>query len=244
MYLGTASNEFEVSNGKYLNARRWQIHLVTKGYGMGKYKLVMFDFDGTLADSFEWFIGTINKVAELYDFKPLDLGRLDEIRGYSPRQMMAVTELPWWKLPLVTREMRRLMSTRIDEIPLFQGVNELFQDLRREGTEIAIVTSNAKENVVRVLGSENTALISYWGCGASMFGKQSKVKAVLKASSLLINDAVYVGDAISDSEMAASLKIDFVGVAWGYTKPEILQNHSKIPLLEEMNDLLSVISKD
>jgi phosphoglycolate phosphatase len=211
---------------------------------MGKYKLVMFDFDGTLADSFEWFIGTINMVAERYDFKPLDLGRIDEIRGYSPRQMMAVTELPWWKLPLVTREMRRLMSTRIDEILPFQGVNELFQDLRREGTEIAIVTSNAKENVVRVLGAESTALISYWGCGASMFGKQSKVKAVLKASRLSINDAVYVGDAISDSKMAASLKMDFVGVAWGYTKPEILQRHSKIPLIREMNDLLSVVSKD
>jgi len=211
---------------------------------MGKYKLVMFDFDGTLADSFEWFIGTINMVAEQYDFKPLDLNRIDEIRSYGPRQLMAVTELPWWKLPLVTREMRRLMATRIDEIAQFRGVNELFTCLRRENTEIAIVTSNARKNVVRVLGPENTSHVGYFGCGASLFGKKTKVRSVLNASRLSIDEALYVGDDIRDAEMAASAGMDFVGVSWGYTKPEILQRHSRFPLLKEMNDLLSVIGKE
>jgi len=67
---------------------------------------------------------------------------------------------------------------------------------------------------------------------------------VLNASRLSIDEALYVGDDIRDAEMAASVGIDFVGVSWGYTKPEILQRHSPFPLLEEMNDLLSVITKE
>ena len=33
-----------------------------------KYKLIIFDFDGTLAHTLPWFVGVINQVAEKFKF--------------------------------------------------------------------------------------------------------------------------------------------------------------------------------
>lgn len=208
---------------------------------MRNYKLVIFDFDGTLADSFRWFVNTINQVAKRFRFKELDLKRMEEFRGCSARQMMAHAELSMWKLPRVSREMRRLMTERIDEIRLFDGVGAVLKRLDAAKVNIAVVTSNARENVLRVLGTDNAAHIKHFGCGASLFGKRSKVKAAAKAFGVSLGEVLCVGDEIRDAEMAASLGVDFAGVSWGYTKPEVLQKYSKIPVLQKMCDLLNMV---
>lgn len=208
---------------------------------MRKYELVVFDFDGTLADSFGWFVGTINTVAKRFRFKQLDLKRLDEFRGCSAREMMRHADLSLWKIPLVTRKMRRMMSEQINDIKVFDGINLLLKKLYSHGVQIAVVTSNSKENVLRVLGPDNIAYISYFGCSASLFRKKSKVKAVVKTSGVSMDKVLYVGDEIRDAEMAAALGIDFVGVSWGYTKPEALQRFGKIPVLKNMSDVLSLV---
>jgi phosphoglycolate phosphatase len=205
------------------------------------YKLVVFDFDGTLADSFRWFVGTVTQVAKRFRFKQLDLGRLEEFRACSARQMLAHAELSMWKLPRVSLEMRRLMTERIDEIRLFDGVETVLKRLDAAKVNIAVVTSNAKENVLRVLGADNAALVKHFGCGASLFGKRVKVKAAAKAFGVPLGEVLCVGDEIRDAEMAASLGVDFAGVSWGYTKPEVLQKYSNIPVLRQMRDVLSMV---
>lgn len=205
-----------------------------------RYELIIFDFDGTLADTFEWFVKNINTVAKRYRFKQLDLERLDEFRGFSAREMMRHAELSLWKLPLVAREMRRLMSEKIDDIELFDGVNSLFQELWSQGIKIAIVTSNSKENVIRVLGPGNITFVSHFGCSAPLFGKKAKVKAVIKTSGVAMDKVLYIGDEIRDAEMARALEIDFAGVSWGYTKPEALHRFGKIPIMKNMGDVLPV----
>jgi phosphoglycolate phosphatase len=212
-----------------------------EGRHVQNYKLVIFDFDGTLADSFRWFVSTVNQVAERFRFKQLDLKRLEEFRTCSARQMMVHAQLSMWKLPRVTREMRRLMTERIDEVRLFDDVDAVLKRLDDANVNIAVVTSNAKENVLRVLGAENAALIKHFGCGASLFGKKGKVKAAAKAFGVSLGEVLCVADEIRDAEMAASLGVDFAGVSWGYTKPEVLQKYSPIPVLKQMRDVLSMV---
>jgi phosphoglycolate phosphatase len=213
-----------------------------EGRSVQNYKLVIFDFDGTLADSFKWFVNTINSVANRFRFKPLDLKRLEEFRGCSARQMMAYAELSMWKLPWVTRAMRRLMTERIDEICLFDGVGTVLKNLDAARVNIAVVTTNARENVLRVLGHDNAALVGHFGCGASLFGKRGKVRAAVKASGVALDEVLCVGDEIRDAEMAAALGVDFAGVSWGYTHPHVLQRYSKIPVLKHMHDVLNMVA--
>ena len=53
-----------------------------------KYRLVIFDFDGTLADSFPWFVGTLNAVADKFKFKRIEEGAIERLREQGSGQAL------------------------------------------------------------------------------------------------------------------------------------------------------------
>lgn len=140
-----------------------------------KYRLILFDFDGTLADSLPWFVRTFNQVAEKYGFKRIEPGNLEAVRRMGPASLLKYLEVPRWKLPLIAVHMRRLMARDIMEIRRFEGVNPSLAKLSHHGIMLALVTSNSLENVGRVLGLETLDLIPYRECDVGMFGKASRI---------------------------------------------------------------------
>lgn len=207
---------------------------------MKTYKLVIFDFDGTLADSFPWFLKTINAVALRYHFKQIDPEQIDNLRALSGRELMAHLGIPWWKLPFVANAMRRSMKQQVGAIKPFAGVDKLLYDLHGAGIEIAIVTSNSQENVQAVLTPETLSLVSTLSCGAAMYGKQARFRQVLRKHGCSPADALSVGDEIRDAEASTASGIDFLGVAWGFTKPEALQKHTNKVICTNFDELLAV----
>lgn len=206
------------------------------------YKLVIFDFDGTLADSFPWFLNAINSMAQRYRFKPIDLNRLDEFRGYSGRQMMKELGIPWWKVPFIANELRRQMRQVAHQIKPFDGAETLLHQLHEAGIEIAIVTSNSRQNVEAILGAETLALITTIEGGAAMYGKKRKFRSVLKKHDYTAADALSIGDEIRDAEASSACGIDFIGVTWGFTHADELQKYTKLKICGTIDELLSRIT--
>jgi phosphoglycolate phosphatase len=192
---------------------------------MPRYRLAMFDFDGTLADSFGWFATTLREITPRYRLTPLDDAQLQALRGLEARAIMQLLGLPWWKLPLVTRAMRRRMRRDIAGIVPFDGIDTLLASLKSQGMHIAIVTSNSPGNVRAVLGERTLAHVDTVEGDISIFGKGARLAKTLKRFDCPPHEAVYVGDEIRDARAAAALGIDFIGVGWGYTRPEALQAH-------------------
>lgn len=190
------------------------------------YKLVLFDFDGTLADSLPWFLKTINQLAEKHRFRQIALHELDMLRGYSSRELMAHLGMPLWKLPAVTADMRQLMKESAAGIALFDGVDRLLHRLADSGVDAAVVTSNSEENVRHILGERNVALVRHFECGASMFGKKAKFRKLLSMTGIAPQQVLCVGDEIRDAQAAQAAGLDFAGVSWGYTKPAALAPYS------------------
>lgn len=189
---------------------------------MSHYKLAIFDFDGTLADSFPFFISVFNRLAEQHRFSAVDMAGADAYRGYSARQMMQHVGMPSWKLPLVARSFMALMKQHSHDIATFEGMDDVLQCLDDKGIALAIVTSNSYENVAAILGRENMARIRHLESGASIFGKASRIARVLRKSDISNTQAIYIGDQISDLEAARQAKVAFGAVAWGYATMESL----------------------
>jgi len=180
------------------------------------YGLVIFDFDGTLADSFAGFLAAIDAAAATHGFSPLDPQRHDEYRAMPPRALMRELGLPLWKVPAVSATMRQALSRDIDRMQLFDGATGLLRALRRHGIRTAIVSSNSQANVERELGHKYAAMIDHFGCGASIFGKRRKLRQALAEFDFAPRQVLCVGDEIRDAQAAAALGLDFAGVAWGY----------------------------
>lgn len=208
---------------------------------MTAYRLAIFDFDGTLADSFPWFLQRFNNLADRHRFRRIEEHEVEALRGKSARQMMAHLRLPAWRLPLVARDMRAWMARDIHTLRPFPQVPEMLHALADAGVELAVVTSNSHENVRRVLGPEAAGLMAHVECGASMFGKRARFRRVLRNSGIPAAQAISIGDEIRDAEAARAAGIDFGAVAWGYTRPPSLHAQSPALFFETVDDIVRAL---
>jgi len=188
-----------------------------------KYNLVIFDFDGTLADSFPWAASVVNQYAERYRFKRIDPADHAELRNYDARRLMRHLGVRMWRVPGMARDVRKRMAQEIDKIPLFPGTTPMLRVLAEAGLLMAVVSSNSEANVRAVLGPENAAYFVTFDCGASVFGKAPKLKSVMKKCRVAPETALLIGDEIRDAHAAQKVGMAFGAVSWGYTNPEAMR---------------------
>lgn len=180
------------------------------------YALAVFDFDGTLADSFPWFAGVLNGVADRYAFRRVRAGEEAMLRGLDARALLGHLGVARWRLPFIVRHMRRLAARDAACLPLFPGMADCLRQLAGGGVALAIVSSNREATIRRVLGPELSALITHWQCGAALFGKPRKLRAVLRRAGVPARRAVLIGDEMRDIEAARGVGMASAAVAWGY----------------------------
>jgi phosphoglycolate phosphatase len=200
-------------------------------------KLVIFDFDGTLADTFPWFMRIINDVADRYSFKRIEPHEVELLRGMGATEIMAHLGVPRWKLPLIAGHMRRRKAREIGETKLFPGVEALLARLADAGVRVAIVSSNSEANVRAVMGPSLAARVAFFECGASVFGKAARFRKVLRRSGILPPEAICIGDEVRDLDAARRAGIAFGAVAWGFTRADALQVRGPNVLFTSLDEI-------
>ena len=187
-----------------------------------KYRLIIFDSDGTLADTLPWMRSVFNELAKEHGFRKVEAHEYERFRDLHGSALLRELGLPLWKLPRVVSAMRRRMAEHTGEFSLFPGIAEALARFTAGGAQLAIVSSNSRENVERVLGVENTKQIAHWACGVSMLGKAAKLRQVIRQSGVPRHEAIYIGDEIRDAEAAAKAGIAFGAVTWGQHGADVL----------------------
>jgi phosphoglycolate phosphatase len=207
---------------------------------MPAYRLVIFDFDGTLADSAEWTFGKLNEIGKRFGMRHVTPEEIEMLRGRSNRDVLGYLGVPLWKLPSMVAEFRRQMAKEAGVIPLFPGVGDMLATLRAGQVRTAIVSSNAEENIRRILGAQNATLIDDFACGASMFGKARKLRAVVKRSGIAPVQTLFVGDETRDIEAAREAGIASGAVLWGYATSSILRAESPSRVFAAVHDVAAL----
>jgi phosphoglycolate phosphatase len=206
------------------------------------FKLVIFDFDGTLADSLPWFLDAFDRVADRYRFERLARGEIDGLRHFGARHLLAHCRVPTWKLPFIARHLRSLMRRDIATIRPIPGVEDALTSLAVKGVELGLLTSNSRENVTCVLGPKTSALFRYWECGSSLFGKTAKLRKLLRATGYARDEVIFVGDEIRDAEAARDALIPFGAVAWGFTHLSSLAAHDVAETFVDVEELVEKLA--
>lgn len=188
-----------------------------------EYQAIIFDMDGTLVDSFSFFLGALNQLAKKYKFKSVELHEVEQYKHLSPKEIMKEMKVSKWKLPWIAKDFIRLMKERDQDVYMFEGMRDHLIELHKRGYTLAIITSNSKENCQNLLGAELCELFSHIDGGSSIFGKAKRIKRVLNILNLNKEQAIYVGDQTTDGEAAHKAGIDFAAVGWGYTSAEKLK---------------------
>jgi phosphoglycolate phosphatase len=205
------------------------------------YKLAIFDMDGTLSDSFPWFLSVINSVADKHKFQRVERDRIDVLRSVGAGELVRLLGVAKWRIPLITREMRQMKARQLDRIPLFAGVDRLLRELNAGGMVLAVVSSDSEANVRRALGA-HARHIAHYACGASLFAKAGKFRRIMKLAGISVDDTICIGDEIRDIDAAREAGIDFGAVTWGYTSGPALAARAPNYLFSRVDEVIAALA--
>ena len=206
------------------------------------YSLAIFDLDGTLVDSFPWFLRTINDVADRFGFRRVADEDVEELRHASTREILSRLKVPLWKLPAIARHARRLKAEAVAEISLFSGVEAMLRTLADNGVQLALVSSDSEANARRKLDG-TAALFSHFDCAASVFGKPAKFRRVIWRAGVTPADVISIGDEVRDIEAARDVRIACGAVSWGYAAPAALQALAPDHMFAQMEEIADVVCR-
>jgi phosphoglycolate phosphatase len=204
------------------------------------YKLAIFDFDGTLADSFPWVITVIDQLADEYHLPRVAKDDIETLRRMGARQILKKYRVPFWKLFPISRRVRHLMAENVHHIRAFDGVENLLLALAEQDIALGVVTSNTRDNVRRVLGPANANLLKYSEYNVSLFGKPGRLKKILRQSGVRPHEVIYIGDELRDIEAARKVRMHFGAVAWGYTHLDALLAHGPAEVFHSVEQITRI----
>lgn len=205
-------------------------------------RLVIFDFDGTLSDSGDWFLSVVDHLSERFKFRSVDPGEVETLRHKSSREVIEHLRIPRWKLPRIARYVRKLVAEHATQFELFPGTPDLLEQLAATGVKIALVTSNAENNARIILGPENAGRIELFVCGSSLFGKAPKFRRVLKKMKVSPHEALAVGDETRDIDAAREVGMRCGSVLWGYASETVLSDLKPDALFRTPQDIIDYVA--
>jgi phosphoglycolate phosphatase len=110
------------------------------------------------------------------------------------------------------------------------------------GLRLAIVSSNSEATIRSILGAELAGLVDHYGCGAAIFGKAAKFKAVVKAARIAKDRVLCIGDETRDIEAAREAGLACGAVEWGYATRRALADHSPTMMFSAMDEIISRVA--
>ncbi len=205
-----------------------------------KYKYVFFDFDGTLADTEGVNFVIYQSLAEKYNLRNITIDELGHIKKMSARELMAYVELKKRYLPFLLKRGKSLLKQDIKNVePCKPDLINIIKQLKNMGIITAIITTNSRYNVQMFLNEHNANIFDFIE-SSSMFGKETKMRKIIKKNKIRLEDVLYVGDEIRDIHAAKKTGIDIASVAWGYNTVESLKKNKPEYIIYEPFQLMDI----
>lgn len=202
---------------------------------------MLFDFDGTIADSLAAIVAITNRLAPEFGYRPTPLAEVEALKGLTARQLIRYSGIPVLKIPALLRRVRSEVRLESAAIPPCQGIPETIRALHEQHHTLAVITSNTPEAVRAFLVAHQLEdyFISVDG-GGTLFRKGKLITRCLERRHFNPNQTVYVGDEVRDIDAARFAGVRSVSVTWGFNSRAALAAAQPAWLIDEPTRLLAI----
>lgn len=205
-------------------------------------RLVVFDFDGTIADSFDEAMAVFKQLVPGQD--ELTQEQIDVLRNKPYKEIFDYFKISYFRVPGLLVKGRQMLKRSIHKVNPYDGVAEALHELKADGYSLAIISSNATQSIDKFLGRHKLAQYfdSVEGY-AGLRGKPKLIRALIKKRQGTAQQTIYVGDEPRDVEAAKKAGVWSVAVTWGFGGETILAAHEPTLLVDKTSELAGAINE-
>ena len=206
-----------------------------------KKKAILFDFDGTIADSIPWILKEINNHAVEYGFQPIPSKEFSTMRSSTLAELVKQFNISLFKLPFFIATMRREVKKDINKMGLCAGIKELLLKLKKRGLRMGVVSSSPRENIEAFLLRHDLNMFEFIHSELNIFGKSAALEGVMREYNMKKEETIYVGDEIRDIEACKAIGLDIISVTWGFNDEMGLRKHGATHVVDSPDAILKLL---
>lgn len=206
-----------------------------------KNPVLIFDFDGTIADTFHTIVNISNLLADEFHFNKLTHEKAQIMKDNTLKETIRQLNVPLLKIPLIVARAKDELLKEIKNIKPVDGLTDILQNLSQLGIRMGILTSNSSQNVNEFLKQQDLNLFVFVATSSKIWSKNLNLRKIIESHGFDMADVIYVGDEARDIDAAKQLGIKVAAVTWGYNSAKTLAAHKPDYLLNQPSDLLNLV---
>ena len=175
---------------------------------------LIFDFDGTLADTLPLLLALSNRLAPEYGYRRVAEEDIDALRSLHAREVIRWLGVPWYRLPRLARRIRAELQREMSLVKPIKLMPTVVTQLA-QNYQLGILTTNSVANVRVFLEAQRMEHFAFVCSSPQLLGKRRTLKRVLREQRLTATNALYIGDEVRDVEAARACALDTIAVGWG-----------------------------
>ena len=200
---------------------------------------IIFDFDGTIADSLPVVIELFYKWSKR---EPYTKNEIETLRNMTAKEVVKSVGVPMWRVPSLLARGRRDFTKFIDQVEVFKGMPDVIAELHQRGHSLYLMSSNSSGNVHKYLKLHkiDQYFETVYG-NAGLFNKARAMSRLIRRYKLDRQHTYSVGDETRDVDAAKKVRITSIAVNWGFNADQILKQHKPDHLISKPAELLDLI---
>lgn len=210
---------------------------------MSDKKYVVFDFDGTIADTLDFAFTIYNRIAPDYNCQQISAGEVEILRSRKPQELLKSFGLSRLRLMALILRMQKELHHHITETGMAKGMGAALENIRNAGYSMGILTSNSRDNVMKFLDIQSlSGIMDFIYSGKSLFGKDKVIMRMLGREKITRDQIVYVGDETRDIEACKKAGIQVIAVSWGLNSRKLLASLHPDYIADDPEELLPYVN--
>lgn len=203
----------------------------------------IFDFDGTLVDSFAYIVGKFAHLSAKFRLRKPRPEEIAQLHDLSSTDLIRHLAIPVYRLPAIIYQARKSMHAEMPTLQSFKHLPEVITKLHQAGIRMGILTSNSEQNVKFWLKTHSLDQFFYFiHSEIHFFGKKNSLQKILRRYDLNKTKTFYIGDETRDIEAAKKVGLKAVAVTWGFNSEKVLVKSKPFFIAKKPEDLLTLLS--
>jgi len=217
------------------------------------YKGCIFDLDGTLTDTLESLVYSVNATLKELGLAQISANQCKPLVGNGARN-------------LVERSLRLAGDTnaeRIEEamtihgrifekyctyhVAPYEGIVDMLQELKKQGVRLVVLSNKPHLRTMDVVATsfEEGTFFRVYGQreGVPRKPDPTAVHMILEELGVSREECLYIGDSEVDIMTGCAAGVSTVGVTWGFRNREVLIEHGATYVVDRPAEIISIVKE-